>query len=192
LRVGVLALQGDVSEHIDALERAGADALPVRHSGELDSADGAVIPGGESTTISDLLFERGIDRDLRSLADRGGAVWGTCAGMVVMASRGGDEVEETDQELLGFIDAEVERNAFGRQRESFKASIQFDELESSFPGVFIRAPAYTDVGHDVRVLSKVNGAVVAARSGRAMATAFHPELVRDDRVHRYFISMVGE
>lgn len=188
--MAVLSLQGDVSEHVDALRNAGAGAFEASRGGDLEGADGAVIPGGESTTISSLLFERGLDGELRRLVESGRPVWGTCAGMVLLASGGGDDVESSGQRLLGLLDASVERNAFGGQRESFEFPLAFDGFEEPFPGVFIRAPAYTRVGDGVEVLSEVDERVVAARSGPVLATAFHPELVPDQRVHEYFLSMV--
>lgn len=172
-----------------ALESVGAEAFEARDRGDLEGADAAVLPGGESTTISSLLFERGLDVELERLIGRGGAVWGTCAGMVVLASRGRGEVERTGQKLLGLLDAVVERNAFGGQRQSFEAKIDVGGLDRSFPAVFIRAPAYVSVGPDVEVLSRVDGKVVAARSGGVLATAFHPELVSDKGLHEYFLGM---
>lgn len=191
LRIAVLALQGDISEHLEALKRAGADAFPARFPADLEAADGAVIPGGESTTISALIFERGLDAELRRLVEEGRPVWGTCAGMVVLASRGCRDVEGIGQRLLGIVDAGVERNAFGGQRLSFQTRIDVGSVED-FPGVFIRAPRYVEVGPDVEVLTEFDGKIVAARQGNVLATAFHPELVEDTRVHEYFLRMVEE
>ncbi|MBS1263121.1 MAG: Pyridoxal 5'-phosphate synthase subunit PdxT [Methanonatronarchaeales archaeon] len=190
MRVGVVALQGDVSEHVSALRGVGAEPVEVRRRDDIEGVDGAVIPGGESTTISSLLFDRGLDAELVEMAESGTPIWGTCAGMILLASEGRGDVERTGQHMLGLLDASVERNAFGRQRESFQAPVEFDGFDEPFEAVFIRAPAYTEVGGGVEVLSEFGGGVVAARDGPILATAFHPELVDDERVHEYFASMV--
>ncbi|SII89525.1 Glutamine amidotransferase subunit PdxT [Mycobacteroides abscessus subsp. bolletii] len=186
--VGVLALQGDVREHVAALKDSGAEALGVRRPEELGKVDGLVIPGGESTTMSNLLrvFEL-----LDPLTERLGAglpVYGSCAGMILLAS----EILDTrpDAVALGAIDMTVRRNAFGRQVDSFEDDLDFTGLDGAMHAVFIRAPWVERVGDDVEVLASAQGHPVAVRQGSALATAFHPEVTGDRRVHQLFVDMV--
>ncbi|MEW2375218.1 pyridoxal 5'-phosphate synthase glutaminase subunit PdxT [Micromonospora sp. NPDC047812] len=192
--IGVLALQGDVREHVAALAAAGADARPVRRTQELDAVDGLVIPGGESTTISKLadIFELREPIDKR-IAD-GMPVYGSCAGMIMLAS---DVLDgRPDQRGFAGIEMTVRRNAFGRQVDSFEASVGITGVEGGpFHAVFIRAPWVERVGDGVEVLGTVTegpaaGRIVAVRQGNLLATSFHPELTGDARVHAYFVAMV--
>lgn len=187
--IGVLALQGDVREHLIALASADAVARPVRRPEELAEVDALVIPGGESTTMSKLAVLFGMLEPLRERVRAGMPVYGTCAGMIMLADKLLDGRE--DQETLGGIDMIVRRNAFGRQNESFEAQVDFAGIEGGpVEGVFIRAPWVESVGGAVEVLATYDGHTVAVRQGNVLATSFHPELTGDDRVHAYFVDMV--
>ncbi len=187
-RVGVLALQGDTREHLAALTEAGAQALTVRRRAELDSVDALVIPGGESTAMSKLLHEFELLEPLRARLADGMPAYGSCAGMILLASDIADAgVPGRDAVPLGGIDMTVRRNAFGRQVDSFEGDIEFDGLEGSMHAVFIRAPWVERVGPSVEVLARAAGHPVAVRQGRTLATAFHPEMTGDRRVHRLFV-----
>ncbi|MFF8787880.1 pyridoxal 5'-phosphate synthase glutaminase subunit PdxT [Streptomyces sp. NPDC015125] len=187
--IGVLALQGDVREHLRALADTGAQARPVRRSEELDEIDGLVIPGGESTTMSKLAVVFGMLEPLRAFVRAGKPVYGTCAGMIMVADKLLDARE--DQETFGGIDMIVRRNAFGRQNESFEAAIDVAQIPGGpVEGVFIRAPWVESVGGAVEVLATYDGHTVAVRQGNVLATSFHPELTGDHRVHALFVDMV--
>ncbi|MCJ0870524.1 pyridoxal 5'-phosphate synthase glutaminase subunit PdxT [Streptomyces sp. AP-93] len=187
--IGVLALQGDVREHLIALASADAVARPVRRPEELAEVDALVIPGGESTTMSKLAVLFGMLEPLRERVRAGMPVYGTCAGMIMLADKLLDGRE--DQETLGGIDMIVRRNAFGRQNESFEAQVDFAGIEGGpVEGVFIRAPWVESVGGAAEVLARYDGHTVAVRQGNVLATSFHPELTGDDRVHAYFVDMV--
>ena len=190
--VGVLALQGDTREHFAALREAGADACTVRRRSELDAVDALVIPGGESTAISLLLREFGLLEPLRERLATGMPAYGSCAGMILLASEildaGAPGREATP---LGGIDMTVRRNAFGRQVDSFENDIDFRGLDGPAHAVFIRAPWVERVGPDVEVLARSGDHIVAVRQGRVLATAFHPEITGDRRVHKLFVDMVG-
>jgi pyridoxal 5'-phosphate synthase pdxT subunit len=191
--IGVLALQGDVAEHLRALRAAGARASPVRRPQELDAVDGLVIPGGESTTIWKLaeIFE--LAQPLRKRVDDGMPVFGSCAGMIMLAARLGGAA--SGQETLGAIDMTVRRNAFGRQVDSFESDLEVTGIGGPpFRAVFIRAPWVEQTGAEVEVLATepVAGRIVAVRQGAALATAFHPELTPDGRIHELFVDMVRE
>lgn len=190
MRIGVLALQGGVPEHLRHLRRLGIDACEVREAADLVGLAGLILPGGESTAIGRLLAAGGMVEPLRAFA-RDHAVWGTCAGMILMARQvtGGHE-------SLALMDLAVERNAFGRQIDSFEEPLTVAELErglgAPFPGVFIRAPRIIGTGASVRILARLaDGTPVAAREGCLLATAFHPELTDDLRFHTYFAELVG-
>jgi len=187
-KIGVLALQGDFAEHVDIFQRLGIDAREVRHPQELSGLDGLVIPGGESTTIARLISEFDLLEPLRERAQNGFPVWGTCAGMIVLAQRASD----LEWPTLDALAITVRRNAFGRQVDSFEADLAVPALgQQAFHAVFIRAPIVEEVSDGVEVLAKLeNGKAVAVRQANALATAFHPELTEDDRFHRYFIDMV--
>jgi 5'-phosphate synthase pdxT subunit len=187
-RIGVLALQGDFAEHIGIFQRLGIAAREVRHPQELTDLDGLVIPGGESTTIARLISEFALLEPLQERAQNGFPIWGTCAGMIVLAQR----ASELDWPTLGGLAIAVRRNAFGRQVDSFEADLAVPALgQQPFHAVFIRAPIVEEVDDGVEVLAKLeNGKAVAVRQANVLATAFHPELTEDDRFHRYFIDMV--
>lgn len=187
-RIGVLALQGAVAEHLQALRDLGVDAREVKTAEALEAVDGLILPGGESTTIGKLLVRFDMLEPLRRRVAEGMALWGTCAGMILMAR----DVERAlpGQPLLGLMDLRVERNAFGRQVDSFESDLDVPALGGApFPAVFIRAPRATEAGKGVEVLARVDGSIVAARQGRMLATAFHPELSGDRRFHAYFVGM---
>ena len=178
LRIGVLALQGGFREHVRALRRLGADVVEVRIPQELEGLDGLVIPGGESTTIMRLASIYGLDEAIRRFH---GAVFGTCAGMIV-----------ADREHLALADLEVDRNAYGRQVRSFEAGVALADDDLPLRGVFIRAPRIRQLGDDVEVLGELDGEPVLVRDGRFLLAAFHPELTDDLRVHARFLEMVEE
>ncbi len=190
-KIGVLALQGDVREHLAALRAAGADAVPVRRESELADLDGIVIPGGESTTIGRLLGVFGLLEPLRTAVSGGLPAFGSCAGMILLASRILDGRD--DQPLLGGMDITVRRNAFGRQVDSFETELEVAGVEGGpVHAVFIRAPVVEECGENVEVLASAFGRSVAVRDGRRLATAFHPELSGDARMHAKFVEMVRE
>lgn len=189
VRVGVLALQGDFREHAAAIRRIGHEAVLVRHALELEGIDALVIPGGESTTIGKLADRYGLVEPLQKRIADGLAVLGTCAGMIFLAS---GTTEEAPQVQLGVLDVIVERNAFGRQVDSFEAEIELDGLDSPIHGVFIRAPDVAESGAGVEVLATVRGRPVAVRQGRIMAISFHPELTDDGRLHSMLVDMAQE
>ncbi|MFE9397669.1 pyridoxal 5'-phosphate synthase glutaminase subunit PdxT [Streptomyces flavidovirens] len=187
--IGVLALQGDVREHLIALAVADATARPVRRPEELAELDGLVIPGGESTTMSKLAVLFGMQEPLRERIKDGMPVYGTCAGLIMLADKILDP--RSGQETFGGIDMIVRRNAFGRQNESFEAKVEIAGIEDGpVEGVFIRAPWVESVGAQAEVLAEHDGHIVAVRQGNALATSFHPELTGDHRVHRLFTEMV--
>jgi pyridoxal 5'-phosphate synthase pdxT subunit len=191
-RVGVLALQGDTREHLAALREAGADSMPVRRRGELEAVDGLVIPGGESTTMSHLLLDVDLLEPLRARLADGLPAYGACAGMILLASEILDAGANGRQALpLRAIDMTVRRNAFGRQVDSFEGDIAFAGLDDPVRGVFIRAPWAERVGDDVQVLAKAAGHIVAVRQGPMLATAFHPEMTGDRRIHHLFVDIVN-
>lgn len=192
--IGVLALQGDVPEHLAALERQGVTAVPVRRHTELDAVDALVIPGGESTAISKLLDYFELLEPLRARLADGMPALGSCAGMIMLARRVLDG--RPDQHSLDALDITVRRNAFGRQVDSFETDVVLNGLEGGpFRTVFIRAPWVEELGDGVEVIGRVSGGaadgkIVAVRAGTVMATAFHPEVTGDDRIHRAFVDLV--
>lgn len=189
-RIGVLALQGDVSEHVLALQRAlsgRGDVVEVRRPGEIASCQALALPGGESTAISRQLERSGMAEELKAAAIAGTPILATCAGLVLLSR----EVEgDCRVKPLALMDISTSRNAFGPQRESFEADLEVKGLESPYHAVFIRAPAISRAGPDVEVLARVGGAIVAARQGNMLAVAFHPELTGDARVHQLFLNML--
>jgi 5'-phosphate synthase pdxT subunit len=189
MKIGVLALQGAFREHIEALRELGVEAVEVRLPEQLEGLDGLIIPGGESTTIGKLAVQYGLQEGIRRYLEAGKPVYGTCAGMIMLSKDVG-----RDQPLFGAMDIKVERNAFGRQIDSFEADLPVPALgEAPFPAVFIRAPRIESVGEDVEVLARLNdGTPVAAREDNMLVTAFHPELTHDLRFHRYFLAMVEQ
>ena len=187
-QVGVLALQGDVDEHIAALERAGATARAVKTRAALDACDALVIPGGESTTVMKLLDRFALVDPLRARARAGMPLWGTCMGMIVMARA----VAGLEQPTLGLLDVSVRRNAFGRQNDSAEVDLAIPALGAEpFPAIFIRAPWIESAAADVEVLASFGGHGVMVRQGSVLGTSFHPELTADPRVHRYFLEMLA-
>lgn len=187
MRVGVLALQGAFIEHLKSLGALEVDAIEVRTTEELATVDALIIPGGESTTIGKLLRRFGFIEPLVNRAREGMPVWGTCAGMILLANEITDG--NSDQVALGLLDATVQRNAFGRQVDSFVAPLDVPAAvgEKPFPAFFIRAPLALKWGPEVEVLAKHEGQAVALRQGSILATSFHPELTEDNRFHRYFV-----
>jgi 5'-phosphate synthase pdxT subunit len=196
MKIGVIAIQGAVSEHVDALRRAlkergvEAEVVEIKHKGIVPECSGIVIPGGESTTLCRLLAREGIAEEIKEAAAKGVPILGTCAGLIVIAKEGDRQVEKTGQELLGIMDTRVNRNAFGRQRDSFEAELELSILDSPFTGVFIRAPGIVSCGPGVKVLSRLEGMIIAAEQGNLLALAFHPELTDDLRIHQYFLDKV--
>ncbi|MDA0815232.1 MAG: pyridoxal 5'-phosphate synthase glutaminase subunit PdxT [Chloroflexi bacterium] len=190
LRIGVLALQGDFAEHLAMLRANGVDAVEVRTMAQIDDVEGMVIPGGESTTIARLLIAFDMLEPLRARIRAGLPVWGTCAGAILLA----DNVPALDREPLGVMDMTVERNAFGRQIQSFEADIEVAGMDGPpLRAIFIRAPVISRVGPGVEVLATLpDGRIVAAREGRCLATSFHPELTTDTRMHGLFVEMCME
>jgi pyridoxal 5'-phosphate synthase pdxT subunit len=189
--IGVLALQGAFREHLQMLDRIGARGIAIKYPAELHLCEGLIIPGGESTTMGKLMAEYGFLEELRGLIGKGMPVFGTCAGLIVLAKRLGNG----DQPLLGLMDITVERNAFGRQVDSFETDLVLEDIErpgESFRAVFIRAPQIEETGAEVRVLGQLGGKTVVAREENMLVCAFHPELTRDDRLHHYFLKMVRE
>jgi 5'-phosphate synthase pdxT subunit len=189
MRIGVLALQGDFARHAAALARCGVEAVEVRRPEELADVDGLIIPGGESTTLLKLMDEWAFVPALEKFHAAGRPIFGTCAGLIVLAR----EVERPRQFSLGLIDVTVERNAYGRQRESFEASgtVTLDGRAHPFEMVFIRAPRIRRVGAGVETLAEHHGEPVMARQGSVLVATFHPELTDDPAVHRYFCDVVG-
>jgi len=192
VRIGVIAVQGNVSEHVDAIERAAAatatvaghdvdvEVVEIRESGVVPDCDALALPGGESTTISRLLRLEGIDEEIVAHADAGKPILATCAGLIVASRDARDDRVET----LDLLDVSVDRNAFGRQVDSFEAGLDVAGLDDPFHAVFIRAPVVDEVGPEVDVLATWEGRPVAVRDGPVVATSFHPELTDDDRIHR--------
>jgi pyridoxal 5'-phosphate synthase pdxT subunit len=193
--IGVLALQGDVREHLTMLERAGARAVKVRRPEELAHVDGIVMPGGESTTMHKLARAFGLFEPLRDALRGGMPAFGTCAGMILLADR--IEGGTADQETFGGLDVVVRRNAFGRQVDSFEAELAVTGFDAPFHALFIRAPWVEKVGHDVQVVATVAageamGRIVAVRQGHLLATSFHPEITGDHRFHQLFVEQVAQ
>jgi 5'-phosphate synthase pdxT subunit len=187
--IGVLAVQGDFAEHIALLKELGIRVSEVRLPHDLEDIDALIIPGGESTTQRKLLDLYLLTEPITSLVAKGTPLWGTCAGMIIMAR----ELTDKHPEPLGLMDITVTRNAYGRQAESFEVDVDVPDLgEEPYHAIFIRSPAVAKIGQDVEVLCRlVDGTPVALRQGSMLATAFHPELTSDSRFHRYFISMVA-
>jgi len=190
MRIGVLALQGAFREHIAVFEKLGATAFEVRLRPQLHNLDGLVIPGGESTSILNLIQQYRFAEPLKEMAQNGLPVMGTCAGMIVLAR----SLTTNNTKTLGLMDMEVKRNAFGRQRDSFETELEVPVLgDPPFRAVFIRAPIIEKAAPGVEILSRLpDGSIVAARQGNLLVTAFHPELADDPRFHRYFMDIIGK
>jgi 5'-phosphate synthase pdxT subunit len=190
MKVGVLALQGDVREHIYSLQECGVQAFPVRRSSEIESVDALIVPGGESTTIAQLAEVFGVYELIKNRIEEGMPVYGSCAGMILLAKEILDA--KVGQKTFGGLDITVRRNAFGRQVDSFESDIAFaDGSTDLIRAVFIRAPWVEKVGESVQILASVDSHPVAVRSRTALATSFHPELTGDNRIHLYFIEHVA-
>ncbi len=200
LTVGVLSIQGDVQENMlsskSAIDELGldVDVVDVRTPEDISQLDGLIIPGGESTTIGQLSLVNGSLKILKEKIQSGMPVLGICAGMIMLSNTANDKIiGKTDQPLLDILDIKLERNSFGRQKESFESDISMDSINiPKFHGVFIRAPSVSDVGSDVEVLSKFNERIVAVKKGNVIGTAFHPELTEDTALHKYFINLVNK
>lgn len=191
MKVGVLALQGAFREHAEVLDALGADVIEVRVPAHLGGIDALFLPGGESTTITKLLDSSGLAGPLRARIAEGVSVFGTCAGLILLARRVEDEHGDSYPGALDALDCVVQRNAYGRQRESFEATLAVDGVDSAFPGVFIRSPVVTSVGVGVDVLASHRDNPVLVRQGRVWAATFHPELSGDLRLHQRFLSEVA-
>lgn len=186
MKIGVLAMQGAYTEHISMLKKLDVDVVEIRNKEDLKNIDGLIIPGGESTTMGKLIRTLDIYDDLKEKIEGGLPVWGTCAGMILLAK----SIYEDDTKHLATMDIEVKRNAYGRQLGSFETKSFIKGIGEDVQMVFIRAPYIESVGNRVEVLSVVDKNIVAAKEGNMLVTSFHPELTADDRVHKYFINMV--
>ncbi|MGM0878809.1 MAG: pyridoxal 5'-phosphate synthase glutaminase subunit PdxT [Bacillota bacterium] len=188
LKIGVLGLQGAVREHIRSIEACGAEGIIVKTTNQLEEIDGLIIPGGESTTMRRLIDKYSFMEPLKNFAAAGKPMFGTCAGLILLAKN----LVGYSESHLGLLDVTVERNSFGRQKDSFEAELMITGVGEDFVGVFIRAPHIVEVGEDVEILSKHNGRIVAARQGQFLGCSFHPELTEDHRMTQLFINMVKE
>jgi 5'-phosphate synthase pdxT subunit len=195
MRIGIIAIQGDVEEHVIALEKTLAErrekgeVVKIKHRGLVESCDAIVIPGGESTTIGRLMEREDIFPEIKEAVGEEKPILGTCAGMVLLAKEGDEEVAKTGQPLLGLMDVKVKRNAFGRQRESFEVPLKMSIFDEPFHAVFIRAPSITYAAYSVEVLATLNGDIIAAKQRNMLALSFHPELTEDRRIHHYFLDL---
>ncbi len=197
MRIGVIGVQGDVSEHVDAVARAihelgkRGEAVAIRRREDLDRVDALTIPGGESTTISKLIVKLKLyDEIIRRATSEAMPILGTCAGCILLAKDGGPQAEKTQSKLLGLMDMAVDRNAFGRQKESFEADLEVTGLDRPFHGVFIRAPAIVKTWGECAPLARYQDKIVLARQGHLIGAAFHPELSNDFRIHHFFLELV--
>lgn len=188
VKVGVLGLQGAFREHAQALEAAGAEAIIIKKVEQLNEIDGLILPGGESTAMRRLIDKYDFMEPLRQFAQAGKPVFGTCAGLILLAG----QVVDREEPHLGVMDITVARNSFGRQRDSFEAALNIKDIAEDFIGVFIRAPHIVEVGENVEVLAMHNDRIVAARQGQFLGCSFHPELTDDARMAQYFVVMVEE
>jgi len=195
VRIGVVGLQGDVSEHVEAFETAfrrsgkNGKVILLRSPKDVEEIDAAAIPGGESTTISRLLVKSGLFEPLQRRGLEGMPILGTCAGCILLSKDAGDQGAKSEPKLLGLMDMKVDRNAFGRQRESFEAQLVIEGFSRHFKGVFIRAPAIIKVWGDCRPLSRIGEQIVLARQGSLVGAAFHPELAGDTSLHEWFLNL---
>ena len=189
MKVGVLALQGAFKLHVQALERLGVETIEVRSLENFDASEALIIPGGESTTMSFLLESSGIFDSLQERSNNGMPILGTCAGMILLSSKITDG--RNDQKPLNLIDIEVRRNGYGRQIDSFESDLLIEGFNSSFRGIFIRAPLVENVSEKVEVLAEINGRPVMCRQDSIIVTSFHPELADDDRIHAEFLELVS-
>lgn len=196
MRIGIISLQGAVPEHINMVSQAlgnlglSGEAVAVRHPEELSESSALILPGGESTTISKLLKRFDLHDPLIKAAEEGVPIMGTCAGCILMAKEGDEEVTKTKTELLKIMDMRVNRNAFGRQRESFEVPLEIKGFDSPFPGIFIRGPLIEEVYGKCEVLSYYDNKIVMAKQDNLIGLSFHPELSRDSRIHEMFLKMI--
>ncbi|WP_316572885.1 pyridoxal 5'-phosphate synthase glutaminase subunit PdxT [Neobacillus sp. YIM B06451] len=188
VKIGVLALQGAVREHVQSVVASGAEPVEIKSVDQLKDLDGLILPGGESTTMRKLIDKYGFMEELRAFAASGRPMFGTCAGLILLAKN----IVGYDEPHIGVMDVTVERNSFGRQRESFEADLEIKGVADSFTAVFIRAPHIVEVGEGVEVLATHNDRIVAARQGQFLGCSFHPELTEDHRLAAYFIKMAEE
>jgi len=198
LTVGIVGMQGDLEEHTESVKHTLSemdlvgDVRWIKSAKDIGSINGLIIPGGESTVIGNILSSRQMLQPIKNLIYNGLPVFGTCAGLIILAKKSYDKVVgEKDQPKLDLMDVTVERNSFGRQKESFETELDFQTLgNEKFKGVFIRAPSIVEVGSNVQILGKLNGLAVAIQEGNMLGTTFHPEVVDDIRLHKYFITMI--
>lgn len=188
VKVGVLGLQGAVREHVRSIEESGAEAVVIKTKEQLEEVDGLIMPGGESTTMRRLIDKYDFMGSLKEFAQSGKPMFGTCAGLILMAK----ELVGYDQPHIGAMDVKVERNSFGRQRESFEAELDIAGVGGNYPAVFIRAPHIVAAGENVEILAKHENRIVFAREGQFLGCSFHPELTEDHRITQFFINMVKE
>ena len=188
MKIGVLALQGAVAEHLKSISSSGAEGIAIKQTEQLSEVDGLIIPGGESTTIGKLMRKYGFIEAIREFSEQGKPIFGTCAGLIVLAK----DIEGSEEPHLGLMNIAVSRNAFGRQRESFETDLDIKGIEQPVRAVFIRAPLISQVGEGVEVLSEYQDEIVTAREGHLLASSFHPELTDDYRLHQYFVDMVKQ
>ncbi len=185
LKIGVLALQGDFKEHIEMLSKCNVDAVSVKLPEDLNNIDGLIIPGGESTTIGSLMQKYGLDKIIIKRHKEGMAIYGTCAGAILLSKN----IVGSEQHKLNLLDISIKRNEYGRQIDSFEAELSIDKI-GKFKGIFIRAPVIEEIRNGVKVLSKLNNKPVLIQKGNILASTFHPELANDKRVHEYFVEIV--
>ncbi|HYK73153.1 MAG TPA: pyridoxal 5'-phosphate synthase glutaminase subunit PdxT [Pseudoneobacillus sp.] len=188
VKIGVLALQGAVREHVRSIEECGSEAVVIKVKDQLKEVDGLILPGGESTTMRRLIDKYDFMDELKAFAQSGKPMFGTCAGLILLAKK----LVGYDTPHIGVMDVTVERNSFGRQRESFEAELDIAGVADNFAAVFIRGPHIVDAGENVEILAKYDGRIVAAREGQFLGCSFHPELTDDHRMTAYFINMVKE
>ncbi|SHK11171.1 pyridoxal phosphate synthase yaaE subunit [Alicyclobacillus tolerans] len=187
MKIGVVAVQGAFREHQRMLNQLGVDTIEIKRSQHLENLNGIVLPGGESTSIGKLMREYGLIEPIREMVQQGTPIFGTCAGMIVMAKT----ISSGEEPHLAVMDVTVSRNSFGRQKDSFEADLDMDVIGSTpFPAVFIRAPHIESVGENVRVLSRYQGRIVAVQEKHCLAISFHPELTDDSRIHQYFLEKI--
>ncbi|MFC2154250.1 pyridoxal 5'-phosphate synthase glutaminase subunit PdxT [Candidatus Altiarchaeota archaeon] len=196
MKIGVLSVQGNVDEHVAAMERAlkktetKGEVLEIKRKEDFEAISALILPGGESTTMGKLLVRYGVDEEIKKLALAGKPIMATCAGMILLAKEGNSQVQKTKQPLLNLLDVKVNRNAFGRQRESFEVPLKIEDVGEDYPAVFIRAPAVDKVWGNAKILAKHKEKIVAIQQDNILGLSFHPELTKDTRVHEYFLGLI--
>ncbi|WP_110927945.1 pyridoxal 5'-phosphate synthase glutaminase subunit PdxT [Bacillus massiliglaciei] len=188
LKIGVLSLQGAVTEHMKQIKKLGASPIEIKHAEQLNEIDGLILPGGESTTVRKLMDRYGFMEPIRKFADSEKPIFGTCAGMVLLAKN----LSDSEEGHLSLIDITVKRNAFGRQKESFETMLSLKGIKESVPAVFIRAPLVEHASDEVEILAEYEGQIVAAKQGNILVTSFHPELTEDYKLLSFFLDMIKE